>query len=232
MAVANLLYRLEQLDTELERREAELSERRRRQDRNPEPEAAEARLEDLRTQEREAGAEQRTLELDLSDLEARIKRDQTRMYGGQIVDPRELASLQKELEHYGARRDELEERLLMLMERREGLQEAVEAANRREHELRARWEEDRPALGLQTEQFASDLAGLRAERDTLSASLDARSLAVYLHLRASSGHAVSTVTDGICQWCRVTVPTKDVQHARSGALVTCTNCARILHVGS
>lgn len=232
MAIAAQLFRLEQLDAELERLEAELQETRRKQGRNPELEAADARLEDLRAQEREAATEQRALESDLADLEAKIKRDQTRMYGGQIVDPRELSSLEKELEHYRVQRDELEERLLLAMERLEGVQEAVATTGRRTNEARERWEIERPELVNRQGQIADSLAALRDEREALAAAIDPRSLSLYQRLRASSGHAVSAVSNGVCQWCRVGIPPKDVQHARADALVTCTNCQRILYVGS
>jgi predicted nucleic acid-binding Zn-ribbon protein len=231
MAVNAQLFRLEALDADLERREAELRELRRKQEGSPELDAAAARLEELRAQEREAAVEQRTLESELAELEAKIKRDQNRMYGGQIVDPRELASLERELGHYAAERDALEERCLLAMERLEGLQSALEATSRQADEARARSEEDRPALARRAEQLAHTLADLRAERDALAASIDARSLDLYRRLRSSAGHAVSHVSDGVCQWCRVAIPPKDVQHARSGALVTCTNCQRILYAG-
>ncbi len=232
MAEAAALYRLEQLDAEIERQTVELAEFQRTRDRNSELEAAEARLEELRSQEWEAAAEQRTLESDLADLEAKIKRDQTRMYSGQIVDPRELASLDKELEHYRSQRDALEERLLLAMERLDGLEDAVATASRRANEMRNRWEKDGPLRASRAEQLGNSLAALRVERDSLAATIDARSLSLYQRLRATSGHAVSAVSNGVCQWCRVTIPPKDVQHARSGALVTCTNCARVLYVGS
>jgi predicted nucleic acid-binding Zn-ribbon protein len=231
MAVADQLHRLEQLDAQIDRQGAELAEVRRRQERNPELEAADARLADLQVEQLEVAAELRSLEAELADLEARIKRGQGRLYGGTIVDPRELSSIERELEHHRSVRDALEERVLLAMDRLEGVQEAVTAASRRLEELRRRWEEDRPRLALRAERGIDDLAGLRAEREALSASIDARALDLYQRLRASSGHAVSEVSNGVCQWCRVVIPPKDVQHARSGDLVTCSNCARILYAG-
>lgn len=230
MVVPTQLFQLERLDADLTQRAAELAETRRRQGRNTEIEAAEARLAALRVQEQAAGTEQRALDAELASLETRIKRDQTRMYGGQIVDSRELASLEKELQHYRAQRDEMEDRLLLVMEQQEEVQEAVHQASRQANEVRDRWEANRPALARQAEAIEDALAGLRAERDALAASIDPQALNLYERLRHQSGHAVSHVDNGICQWCRVGIPPKDVQHARAGALVTCTNCARILHV--
>lgn len=232
MAVAARLFELEQVDAELERREAELLEARRAQARNPELDAAEARLQDLRAQERGANAEQRALEAELADLEAKIKRDETRLYGGQIVDSRELTSLERELERYRSQREALEERLLLAMERLEEVQTAVAASADRVGVVQRQWEADKPGLADRVTRTEETLARLRAERESLAGSIDPQSLSLYQRLRASSTHAVSSVSNGVCQRCRVTIPPRDVQHARSGSLVTCMNCARILYVGS
>jgi predicted nucleic acid-binding Zn-ribbon protein len=225
------LFRLDQLDSDIEGHEAALSELRRRQQNNPEMHAAEAQLAQLRAEDKRLGAEQRARESDLADLETRIKRDNTRMYGGQIVDSRELESIERELQHHRERRDALEEQVLGLMERLEGLQSEIEAQDRKASSLRERWETDQPEMERRLQQLQSELELLRTERDALASSLDPRSLSLYTRLRAQSGHAVSNVSDGVCQWCRVNLPPKDIQHART-VLVTCTNCARILYIGS
>jgi predicted nucleic acid-binding Zn-ribbon protein len=230
MAIAAPLFQLQQIDADLESRSAELAEVQQLQARNPELEASVERLEERRAQEIEARLEQRSLESELAELETRIKRDQTRMYSGQIVDSRELASLEKELQHLRAARDELEESLLLAMERLEGLEQSVAECSEHLNEVRDRWEEERPGLGDRALQLMDELTVLGNQRESLAASIDQRSMDLYLRLRASSGHPVSDASHGICQWCHVTVPQKDVQHARSGALVTCSNCGRILYV--
>ena len=231
MTVTASLIHLQELDAEIERRVQELAAIRRQQSRNPELAATEKRLEDMRAQERMAVKQQRALEADLAAIESTIKRDQARMYGGQIVDARELASLERELEHYGARRAEVEERVLETMEQVDGMQRQIGQLSRRVDALRQEWEAGRPGLTRQAEEWRTKLQDLERERDALAKALDPRSLQVYTRLRASAGQAVSALVDGVCSTCRVAVPHKDVQHARSGALVTCPNCARILHAG-
>ena len=232
MAVVESLFHLEQIDSEIERADAELASIRRRLQQNSELASLEKELERVQARERAASGEQRRLESELEELEAKITRDQRRMYSGQIVDARELASLEREIEHYRAQRDTLEEQLLEAMEQLEGLQEESTSLTRRSGDLRQRWEADRPALQQQAERLTDTVAGMREERDRTAGSLDPRSLDLYRRLRVASGHAVSTVSNGVCQWCRVQVPPKDVQHARAGALVMCTNCSRILRVAS
>jgi predicted nucleic acid-binding Zn-ribbon protein len=150
------------------------------------------------------------------------------MYGGSVVDPREIASLERELAHLGGRRDELEETLLTVMERVEGLQASLTESSREANDLRERWDVDRPELVRREEALVDTIAGMRAERDALAAHIEPRALSLYTRLRASTGQAVATIRSGVCGICRVTLPPKDVQHARAGTLVPCPNCGRIL----
>jgi uncharacterized protein len=232
MSLPAQLLRLEQLDGELTTVEQQLADLRRQQLRDPELEAAEQKLAALRTEDQQAAVQQRALESDLSDLEARIKRDHDRMYGGMIVDARELSSLEKELASYRSRRDALEERVLEGMERSEVLQAEIAGAQEQLEALRARRVDEKPVLAAKLEELTAAGPKLQAERAGLTEEIDPRSLSLYVRIRAHSGHAVSRVTDGVCQWCRVVIPPKDIHHARAGALVTCTNCARILYAGS
>ncbi len=231
MSVAEQLHTLDSLDAGIERLEVQMADARRRFSRNPALEDAEARLDALRARERTIGSALREREGELAGLEARIGRDQQRMYGGQIVDPRELTSIERELEHHRAQRDASEEQVLALMEALEEIQEQVTAASRQANTLRDRWEADRPALTMEVESTSDVLAGMRDERDKLSAMIEPRALDLYTITRARTGHAVSPLTGTVCGACRVTLPPRDIQHVRSGALVTCPNCTRILYAG-
>jgi predicted nucleic acid-binding Zn-ribbon protein len=232
MSIPAQVLRLEQLDTDIEQAESALMDARRRRLRNPELDAAEARVARLRENERAAGLQQRQLEAELTDVETKIKRDNTRMYAGQIVDPRELSSLERELANYSAQRDELEQRVLEAMEHAEAFAEEIEASDARAHETRAQWESGRPSLERQEADLAERLTQLKRDREAAVAEVSPQTVSTYSRLRANSGHAVSVVRNGVCEWCRVNIPQKDVQHARAGALVSCTNCERILYVGS
>lgn len=231
MTIAASLFRLDQLDTEIERTEAALREIERRQVRNPALATAEARLKALQARVHAAEAEQRAREADLNDLEAKIKRDHTRMYSGQVVDPREISSLERELEHYRVRRDALEEACIEGMDEVEQMQTQLMATRQEVDEQRRKWQESGPLLARQSEGLQATLAQLRTERESLMQMTDARAIATYARLRNALGHAVSQINGSVCQACRVTLPPRDLQHARGNDLTTCTNCGRILYAG-
>lgn len=229
MAIASQLFRLDQLDSAIARQEAALADIRRRLQHNPEADAAEAQRTMAQDRVDAVTAEQRRLEADLADLHSRIKRDNTRMYSGQIVDPRELASLERELHHHTTQRDALEERILALMESGEALQVQLRALEERVAGFHQRHDTDRTSLQQEGRGLLKSLADLRAERIAAVASLDAPTISTYERARKTRGQAVSEVVNGVCQLCRIALPPKDVQHARAGALVTCSNCGRILY---
>lgn len=231
MSIAEQLHQLDGIDAAIERLEAELADARRHIRQNPALEAAERHLDGLRARERAAAETLRGRERELADLEARIERDQARMYGGQIIDARELASIEREIAHHRAQRDVGEEQALALMEEIEGLQAQLVPASHEANSLRERWEADRTALTAQVEHTTDVLAGMREERERLAGGIDPQALDLYTRTRARSGHAVSTLAGNVCGACRVALTPRDIQHARSGTLVSCPNCARILYAG-
>jgi predicted nucleic acid-binding Zn-ribbon protein len=118
------------------------------------------------------------------------------------------------------------------MEHADAFAEEIAASDAAAQETRAAWEAERPSLERQETELAERLTRLKGEREIALAEVNPQTVHTYSRLRAQSGHAVSVVRNGVCQWCRVNIPQKDVQHARAGALVSCSNCERILYVGS
>jgi hypothetical protein len=72
-----------------------------------------------------------------------------------------------------------------------------------------------------------------AERESLAATLDAAEIGQYEHLRrAKAGLAVAKMERGLCQACRMSLPTHQQQQVKSGRrLVLCNNCGRMLFPG-
>ncbi|MGH2441569.1 MAG: zinc ribbon domain-containing protein [Chloroflexota bacterium] len=229
MTVAARLFLLEKMDAAMAQREIALAELRKLRKHDPKVAAAETSAESARARASHAAAEQRRLEGDLADIEGKITRDHNRLYGGQIIDPRELALLQRELERFRESRDAIENTLLAAMERSETAQGEVSQRSRQASELREQREADLPELAREEEEAVDALAALRDQRNAAAAEIEPDALAMYQRLRKLSPHAVSRVANGVCQQCRVTIPPKDVQHARAGALVPCPNCSRVLY---
>ena len=78
------------------------------------------------------------------------------------------------------------------------------------------------------ERLKTTLADLKAKRQRLAGEIDSEAFEFYQSLRKGKGIAVARVEQGICRGCRISLPTTDLQQARSGNLVPCSSCGRIL----
>ncbi|HOG47053.1 MAG TPA: C4-type zinc ribbon domain-containing protein [Anaerolineae bacterium] len=185
----------------------------------------EARLSRLR-------ARVRDLELEVKGLTSRIAEGEQRLYGGTVRNPKELESLQEDLRQLRGRRDGLEDSIL------QDLTE-IDESEARLALLRPAWEAVQAAWQAQQRDTTEVVAKLRAQLvrlDEQTAHL--RSvvppdlLEQYDDLRRKKGgRGIAVVRNGLCEACRVQVPTRLVQQVRSGDEVyRCGNCGRILCV--
>jgi len=172
-------------------------------------------------------------ELALDSLHERVRKVEAELYGGRVRSPKELENLRKDSEHLRRRISQLEDRVLLAMTQ---VDELEEAARQGEQELRAfevEWQETRRSLASQHEALRTSLRQLQQMREELRGQLGRAELGLYDELRAKkAGMALSPVKDGVCQTCRVTVPTYKARMVESRrAIVTCEGCGRILYGG-
>ncbi|HEV3312005.1 MAG TPA: hypothetical protein VG815_15955 [Chloroflexota bacterium] len=195
---------------------------------DPEIDATRRRIESLATEQSAARTALRTLERQADDLTATIKRHTDTLYGGQIHDTRELNSIEAEIGHARVRQSALEDREIELMEKLDTLDASIAAAQEKLDSLVESRGAGLSGLESQLNAHRERLAVAEAERQALAAVIQRPLLAQYERLRDRLGHGVSPIEEGICHWCRVQAPAKDVQHARGDTIVTCGNCGRIL----
>jgi len=229
--IAALLYQLQQLDLELERLSAE-------QQTVASSLQGNATLQKLRTEQKtaqqrlRAGLQvQREAEKALEDLGHRLKTQEQRLYGGTINNPKELNALQQEAQHLRLQQSHQEETTLEAMDAAESLQEKEHRTSEALLEAEGAWVRQSAALVTRRDQLASRRQEVELKREQLAAKLDADLLGRYERIRRTrQGKAVSKVEQGSCQWCRVILTPRELQHVRiSTELQTCSNCGRILY---
>lgn len=186
-------------------------------------EEEEARCSRLRTRVRD-------LELEVQGLTDKIAEGEKRLYSGQVRNPKELESLQEELRSLRSRRERLEDGIL------QGAYD-TEESERRLAGLRAGWQAVQAAWEAQQGGLAGSAVELRAQlarlderimhlRSTIPAAL----LEEYDEIRRKKGgRGIAAIRNGLCEGCRVAVPTGVIQQVRRGdALIRCGSCGRIL----
>ncbi len=228
---AEALYRLQKIDTDLNGSRDALSRVEGQLAQNGELLAARRKLTEAEDRLQTLRGKLRNMELDLEGILSKIFSAQEMLYGGEITSPKELASLEQEIEYLRRQQSEVEDRTLETMaeveEKESRLQMEEEGLRRRERE----WKGIQEDLGQQVQELRSHLASLEGERKEILLTVSEHDIAVYEELRdLRRGEAVALIEGGICQGCRVALPTSLVQKVRRGQdLVSCSSCGRILY---
>jgi len=223
------MFDLQQVETRLEAARAQLHSVDQQLKSSPELERVRSEVERVSKETDGVRASLRRLESQAEDAEDKVKRLTAVLYGGSIHDSREMASMEAEIDHARSRQSELEDQEISLMEQLEGLEARLLAARSRVEELTAGREQSLAPLTKQRGDLEQSVEALARAREEAAAQLSPSALTTYNRLKERTGHAVSVVEGGICQWCRVQIPPKDVQHARGDTIVTCNNCGRVLY---
>ena len=127
-----------------------------------------------------------------------------------------------------ARRDQLETSALETMDQVEMVEASVAAAGGESKKLEAEWHNQQQQLSADIEKLKGKLSDIRHKRQLLSVGIDPQAIEVYDRLKKQKGQAVAKVEQGICRGCRISLPFSELQQARSGDLMQCGSCERIL----
>ncbi len=225
------LYDLQELDWALSADEASLKEVRARLEDESEINAARARLQKLTAELDKRAPLRRTLESSLARLEERLQAAEQRLYGGAVTNPRELSASEEERRLLQEQRGAEEDRMLDVMVEIEELQSSRDATQ----ELLGRLETDREAeyadLLQRQDALVVSIDELRRGRQQITPEIPVAMLSVYESLlKTRGGHAVAKVERGLCQGCRLALPTMENQRAKSSqGIVQCSSCRRILY---
>lgn len=228
MGVAKQLFDLQEIDLEIESGESLLARLLGQLGESQAVAEAQSNLARQQAHLEELQRQQRSAEWEIDSLEAKIATETERLYSGKIKNPKELASLQQEVESLKAKRSGLETTVLETMDRVEQAEAGAAEARAHLHQTTEEWKEQQQQASAGIERIRGVLAGLRGKRQAMLADIDPESLQIYEKLRAKKGKAISRVEQGICSVCRISLPFSELQQVRSGGLVQCSSCGRML----
>ena len=228
MSVANQLYQLQEVDLAIESNEQALSQIASQLGESEAVIRAQTELTLERQRLEELRHQQRSTEWEIDDLSNKTSATEDKLYGGQIGNPKELANLQHEVEILKASRDQLEDKTLAIMEQVELTTAGVASKSSELKTIEAEWRNQQQQLSTDMEQLKTILSELNHRRQLLLAKIDPQAVEFYSELKKQKGTAVARVEQGICCGCRISLPTTELQRARSDSLVRCSSCGRIL----
>jgi predicted nucleic acid-binding Zn-ribbon protein len=190
------------------------------------------RAQDLQVQVDDLNREQRKADADVEQVKARRVRDQQRLDGGMVTNPKDLERLQHELVSLDRRISDLEDAELDVMERLEAAQTELAhlgselgGLDERIGVLTAARDERVAALGAE----AREVAGRRGE---LVAELPAELVTLYEKLRDQKGGVgAAALRARRCGGCSLELDHSElasIAKQPSDAVVRCEECGRIL----
>lgn len=190
-----------------------------------------AAYEDLNAKAKALSSELADLELQQKGIEAKLKKIDADLYGGKVVNPREVEDLQHQIEALKKQRAKNDERILELWElvppAEKAAKEAMAPIEAKKKELA---EHQKKMLELK-KQLETEFKQLQAKRPAAAQAVGAGLLAKYDAIRQKHGGIGMTTVDkkGNCTMCGTLLPKKTVEAALEDKVVTCDECHRIVY---
>ncbi len=232
MSRTTQLYELQQVDTALDDRVARHHTITAVLNDTVEVQEARAARDDAAHALQEAQVQLRIINGDIEELASKIDAEDKKLFGGTVKNPKELGSLQHEVENLKKRKSEREERLLEAMDTVEVCQATLTITQDQLAQVEMIAQQRQSGMLEDKDMIETQLRALKVRRDKLVAEVPWEDLAVYDRLRrAKRGVAVSAVVNDTCQGCRVIVPNSVLRQVKvSQEFATCPSCNRILHM--
>jgi predicted nucleic acid-binding Zn-ribbon protein len=233
MSAALGLFRLQQVDRQMDRSDARLSQIRHTLENDAELLAALELVERAANATAEAEIALREAEALVDAQQAKIAQAEASLYGGQVHNPKELQDLQQDVVSLKRHASTLEERQLEAMQQLETAQTDLKNARGVLDALRSRRGAEHGQLLEEQEQLVRDRVRLLTERSAVVGDLARPALDMYEDLRHQRrGVAVAEISDDSCSACGTALSPALQQSARSAAqMAQCPTCRRILYGG-
>jgi predicted nucleic acid-binding Zn-ribbon protein len=233
MSQISVLYRLQQIDSQLDNAlialknvEKELSDNSSSHEAHESLLAAEQRYQAAVKQQRES-------ENKSYDVRVKIELSDAALYGGKVQNPKELQDLQNEIASLKRLIITLEDHELEAMLTVEDAESKLSQAKNALQEVEAKQIERKAVLNGEKTKLMGQIERLESERKAALPPISASDLSLYEQLRnARNGVAVVKISSRACGACGATLTAALIQSTQSpGLLVRCPTCGRILYPG-
>lgn len=231
MSSALGLYRLQQVDSQIDQIQARLEKIRETLENDTKLRAVKNAVSTSEASHFLSGNELKASESEVTSQRIKIEQVEANLYSGQVKNPKELQDLQLEIVSLKKHLATLEERQLESMVHVEETEKALAEANNKLQIVQASLKEQNRDLTSESDTLNKDLESLEAERNAVVTDIAETLLATYKKLRQQKkGIAVAAMNDNSCSACGTTLTQSQHQNARSsGNLFNCPTCGRIIY---
>jgi predicted nucleic acid-binding Zn-ribbon protein len=230
MSAALGLYRLQQIDTQIDQARLRLEGIRQTIENDMEFQEATELTSNAMGSHKAAEQDQRQVEMEVKSQRIKIEQAEASLYGGNVRNPKELQDLQQDVASLKKHLITLEDRLLESMFVTENTASTLSKTLAVLSTVETNRGDQIKNLTAEQDIVTRNLERLEAERKAAIAPIDGKLLDTYESLRRERrGIAVTTVGDGACSACGTTLTPGQQQTARSSReIFRCTTCGRIL----
>ena len=224
------IFRLQQVDSQMERARTKLESIRKTLENDAELRRASTRAETAQKDYQNASQKLKKAEADVESQKIKIEQAESSLYSGNIKNPKELQDLEREITSLKKFLVTLEERQLEAMLEAETAENELSEAGKALDGLKSRLDSEHAKLIEEQTELNVQLERLAEEREAALAPIENGLLETYESLRRQkNGVAVAEVTDDACASCGTTINAATQQNARSQKqFANCPTCGRIL----
>ncbi len=226
-----LLWALQQLDTELRTLTEKLSRIPSRVDDLKKAAAAiKADLNQAKSDIIEHKKQYKLCEVELKGTEEKVAGYSVQLYSAKTNE--QYKAFLKEIEGQKKQKASIEDRMIVLMEETEALDRKVKENEKESAELDSETTRKVEMLEAEKKEIEAAIATRQQQRETTAAAIPAELLKRYERVRASKGGiAVATVRKERCSGCLSPIPAQRILEVeRQDHLYLCEACGRILIV--
>jgi hypothetical protein len=231
MSAALGLYRLQQVDSQMDRIRARLKMIQETLENDLELRSATEAVAAAESKHKESERALRQSEAEVEKQRIKIEQAEASLYGGQVHNPKELQDLQKDVVSLKRYHETLEERELDAMAAAETTENELQRSREKLESIRSNLGRQNRDLAIESEALNRDLERLESERKAVMSDLDAPAVNAYNLLRQQKrGIAVTVISDSSCSACGTTLTASQLQSVHSTSqLFNCPTCGRILY---
>lgn len=231
MSAALGLYRLQQVDSQIDQIQARLKLIRETLENDRELQTATRNFTSADNVYKDAQRALKQSEGEVEKQRIKIEQAEASLYGGRVHNPKELQDLQKDVASLKRYLETLEERELEAMLVVETSENESKAAKANLDHVQSNRSDQNRDLMQESDLLHKNLERLNTERQAVIQNLAQQKMGVYDQLRQQRrGIAVTTISDAACAACGTTLTPSQQQNARSTSqLFHCPSCGRILY---
>ena len=225
------LYRLQQVDSQIDRLQARLKDILKTLDDDAEIRRMKGQAEAANARCQSAEQALKQAERDVQNQLIKIEQIQSSLYGGKSHSPKELQDLQNDVAALKRYLVILEDRQIDAMQESETAEADQQFAHAKLGAALNERAEQSKGLRQEHETLKNDLDRFFVERNAVAGAIPAADLDFYDQLRQQRrGVAVAVIGDNSCGACGSTLSLAQIQSARSsGQMMLCPSCGRILY---